>query len=113
VKDQIDRYRRTAGSDFTMIDVIVRRNPVASVQRNELGEPSLRHGPNLRPIVTAALRELGITRDVRVFQSIPGEPSRWTEWGTELHWLSLDYFTGPPRAGKAVTIDASLLGSMP
>lgn len=111
VKDQIDRYRRTAGDEFTMIDVVVRANPVAAVQRNELGEPSLRHGPNLRPIVTAALRELGIARDVPVFQSLPDRPSIWIEWGTKIHWMTLDYSYGPPRAGKSITIDASQIGS--
>jgi hypothetical protein len=111
VKDRIDHYLRTSGDDFTMIDVVVRPNPVATVQRNELGEPSLRHGPNLRPIVTAALRELGITRDVPVFQSLPGDPSKWIEWGTELHWMTLDYSYGPPRAGKTIIIDATQLGS--
>ena len=113
VKDQIDRYRRTAGSDFTMIDVIVRPLPVAAVQRNEMGEPSLRHGPNLHPIVTAALRELGIARDVRVFQSLPGDPSHWVEWGSQLHWISLDYFPMPPLPGKTITIDATRLESLP
>jgi hypothetical protein len=112
VKDRIDNYRRTSGDDFTMIDVVVRPNPVAAIQRNELGEPSLRHGPNLRPIVTAALRELGITRDVPVFQSLPGDPSKWIEWGTELHWMTLDYTYGPPRAGKTIIIDATQLGSL-
>ncbi len=113
VKDQIDRYRRTAGADFTMIDVVIVRRPVAAVQRNELGEPTLRHGPNLRPIVTAALRELGIARDVRVFQSLPDDPSHWTEFGTQLHWMSLDYFAMKPLPGKTITIDASRLGSLP
>ena len=113
VKDQIDRYRRTAGAGFTMIHVIGVRRPVAAVQRNELGEPSLRHGPNLRPIVTAALRELGIARDVRVFQSLPDDPSQWIEWGTQLHWMSLDYFFMRPLPGKTITIDASRLGSLP
>ena len=113
VKDRIERYRRTNGSDFTMIDVIVRPNPVAAVQRNEMGEPSLRHGPNLRPMVTAALRELGIARDVRVFQSLPGNPSQWIEWGTQLHWSSLDYFPMPPPPGRAIVIDASQLESLP
>src|ERR1019366_1862318 len=113
VKEQIDRYRRTAGSDFTMIDVIIVRRPVAAVQRNEMGEPTLRHGPNLRPIVTAALRELGIARDVRVFQSLPDDPSHWTEFGTQLHWMSLDYFAMRPLPGKTITIDASRLGSLP
>ena len=113
VKDQIDRYQRINGSDFTMIHVIVVRRPVAAVQRNELGEPSLRHGPNLRPIVTAALRELGIARDVRVFQSLPDDPSQWIEWGTQLHWMSLDYVYMRPLPGKTITVDASQLGSLP
>ena len=113
VKDQIDRYQRTAGSDFTMIHVIVVRRPVSAVERNELGEPSLRHGPNLRPMVTAALRELGIARDVRVFQSLPDDPSQWIEWGTQLHWMSLDYFFMRPLPGKTITIDASRLGPLP
>jgi len=113
VKGQIDQYRQTAGSDFTTVDVVVRTNPVAAIERNELGEPSLRHGPNLRPIVTAALRELEIARDVPVIQSLPGDPSKWIEWGTELHWMTLDYFVGPPRPGKTITIDASLIGHVP
>jgi hypothetical protein len=112
VKDRIDHYRHTVGSDFTMIDVIVRPRPVATVQRNEMGEPSLRHGPNLRPMVTAALRELGIARDVRVFQSLPDNPSQWIEWGTQLHWISLDYSPMQPPAGKAIVIDASQLESL-
>jgi hypothetical protein len=113
VKDQIDRYLRTAGPDFTMIHVIIVRRPVAAEQRNELGEPTLRHGPNLRPMVTAALRELGTRRDVRVFQSLPDNPSQWIEWGTQLHWMSLDYSVTGPLTGKAITIDASRLGSLP
>lgn len=113
VKDQIDRYQRTNGSDFTMIDVIVRQRPVAAMQRNEMGEPSLRHGPNLRPMVTAALRELGIARDPRVFQSVPDAPSQWIEWGTQLHWMTLDYFVTPPLPGKTIVIDASQLESLP
>ena len=86
---------------------------VAAVQRNEMGEPTLRHGPNLRPIVIAALRELGIARDVRVFQSLPDDPSQWIEFGTQLHWMSLDYFAMKPLPGKTITIDASRLGSLP
>jgi hypothetical protein len=113
VKDQIDHYQRTAGSDFTMIHAIIVRRPVAAEQRNELGEPTLRHGPNLRPMVTAALRELGISRDVRVFQSLPDNPSQWIEWGTQLHWMSLDYSVMAPLPGKTITIDASRLGSLP
>jgi hypothetical protein len=113
VKDRIDRYRRTNGTDFTMVDIIVVRHPVAAVQRNEMGEPTLRHGPNLRPVVTAALRELGIARDVRVFQSLPDSPSQWIEWGTRLHWMSLDYFVMQPLPGKTIVIDASQLGSLP
>ena len=112
VKDQIARYRRSDGSDFTMIDVIIVRRPVAAAQRNELGEPSLRHGPNLRPIVTAALRELGIQRPVRVFQSLPDNPSQWIEFGTQLHWMSLDYFVTPPLPGKTIVIDASRLAPL-
>jgi hypothetical protein len=112
-KDRIDHYLRTAGSDFSMIHVIIVRRPVAAVQRNELGEPTLRHGPNLRPMVTAALRELGSRRDVRVFQSLPDNPTQWIEWGTQLHWMSLDYSVTGPLTGKTITIDASRLGSLP
>lgn len=113
VKDQIDRQRRTAASVFDMVQLIIVRRPVAAMQRNELGEPSLRHGPNLHPIVTAALRELGIARDVRVLQSLPDEPAQGVEWGTQLHWMSLDYFAMRPLPGKTITIDASRLGSLP
>ncbi|HLY19328.1 MAG TPA: hypothetical protein VKR61_19010 [Bryobacteraceae bacterium] len=114
VKDRIEHYRQTQGDDFTMIVVVVRANPVAVVQRNEMGEPSLRHGPNLRPMVTAALRELGIARDVPVIQTLPGNPASptWVEWATELHWMTLDYSYGPPRPGKVITIDASQIGSL-
>jgi hypothetical protein len=111
VKSCIARYQRAHGADYDEINVVVVRRPVAPVQRNEIGEPSLRHGPNLRPIVTAALRELGIWRDVPVFQTLPDQRSLWFEFGTRLHWLPVDYSYGPPRAGKVLTIDASDLGS--
>src|ERR1017187_3665960 len=43
--------------------------------------------------------------------AFPDDPSQWTEFGTQLHWMSLDYFAMRPLPGKTITIDASRLGS--
>ena len=104
VKDEIARQ---APAGFDQIDIIVRPIPVAVAQRNELGEPSLRHGPNLRPLAVAAMRELGITRDVPVYQSLPNDPNTWIVWSRELNWITLDYSYGPPKPGKTIFIDAN------
>ena len=109
VKNEIDRLRREVGDDFNAVHVITVSGPVWTEQRNELGEPSLRHGPNIRPVVTAALRELGIRRDVRVTHSSPDAPSQWTEWGTVLKGLALDSTAVRPTTQKTIIIDASRL----
>jgi len=65
-------------------------HPVAVGLSDEIGEPSSAHGPNIRPLVMTALNELGIKKDVRVFDCDPNTVNLyWQEYGMVFSGLSL------------------------
>jgi hypothetical protein len=86
--------------------------PIAPEQRNEIGEPSLRHGPNIRPIIMAALDEMGVHRDVPVSHSSREAPAAWLEWDTVLQGMVLNAHYVRPTADHTLFIDASRLGPL-
>ena len=72
-------------------------------ERHEFGEPSVRHPPNIRPIVLAALAERGIAEHPRITVQ-NGE--RWTEWGDRLSWTELARNDVPPSdPAETVVVD--------
>ena len=59
----IRHAQQNGQADFSGVAIVMINHPVAAGgQRNEIGEPSSAHGPNIRPIVMAALNELGIKK---------------------------------------------------
>jgi hypothetical protein len=72
-------------------------------QRNEFGEPSVRHPPNIRPIVHAALAERGLGDHPRITVDTGG---RWVEWGDRLSGLGLaSYDVAPSDPAETVVVD--------
>ena len=83
---------------------------MAGGQRNEIGEPSSAHGPNIRPIVMAALNELGIKKEVRVFDCYPNTVNLyWEEYGMVFNGLSLSSATVYPQE-HTIIIDMNKMG---
>jgi hypothetical protein len=106
VVDKIRRHDKTY-SDFRVVHVIPRQSERSAAERHEFGEPTLRHTPNIRPLIQAALQEAGITRPVRVVFSAPRDAT-WSEHGTQLDGMLLTTITVPPSpAEQTLTIDLS------
>ena len=78
----IRHAQQNGQADFSGVAIVMINHPVAAGgQRNEIGEPSSAHGPNIRPIVMAALNELGIKKEVRVFDCYSNTVNLyWEEW---------------------------------
>jgi hypothetical protein len=76
---------------------------VVQHERHEFAEPSVRHPPNIRPIVLAALAERGVADRPRItVQS--GE--RWIEWGDRLSGLTLaSHELAPSDPADTVVVD--------
>jgi hypothetical protein len=78
----ISRFIRKNGM-FSEIHVIVGPPSPSDwlIQRNEVGETTLRHMPNVGPLVRAALSEQGIHDPlIRVSVSDINNPNEWIEW---------------------------------
>lgn len=90
IKNQIRAYQQSTGHAPEWINVVKLSGPVAPEKRNEIGEPSAQHEPNIRPIVMTALSELGIKNN-NIHVSLSGEINAptWKEYGTELDGLLL------------------------
>jgi hypothetical protein len=77
----IERFHREKGP-FSEIHIIVGpRTAFDRVdQRGEVGETTMRHPPNVWPMVRAVLSELGIKDPVRITISDKTAPDSWFEW---------------------------------
>lgn len=80
------------------------RSATVAIERNEFGEPVVRHLPNLRPIVWAALSELGIHERIPVSFTIPAYPDLWIEYRPELINMQLRAFQVPPDTSARVLV---------
>jgi len=107
VKNEIATYIHFFGGGFQHVHVLTVNRPIAPDQRNEIGEPSLQHGENIRPIVMAAFDELGIHRDVPVSHSTPQTPAKWIEWNTYLEGMVLNGQYISPTSDHVLFIDAT------
>ena len=76
---------------------------VVQRERHEFAEPSVRHPPNIRPIVLAALAERGIRDRPRITVQT-GE--RWVEWGDRLSGMALtSHDVAPSDPVETVVVD--------
>jgi hypothetical protein len=108
IKSAIRHHQQAGNASIQSINVITVPDGVVTRQRHEMGEPSARHGPNIRPMVTAALRELGIKQPVRVSHSTQASASTWMEWGREIQGLGLASWQ-VPATPDTIIIDMSKL----
>jgi len=97
-------------ADFSGVAIVMINHPVAPGARNEIGEPSSAHGPNIRPIVMTALNELGIKKEVRVFDCYLNTVNLyWEEYGMVFNGLSLSSATVYPQ-DHTIIIDMNKMG---
>jgi hypothetical protein len=76
---------------------------VVQRERHEFGEPSVRHPPNIRPIVLAALAERGISDRPRITVQTD---ERWVEWGDRLSGMQLtSHDVAPSDPAQTVVVD--------
>lgn len=78
--DQIGSQITNTGNSADNINIIIRQEPVAQFQSSEIGEPSGRHGPNIKPIIRMILNELGITRPLQIFFSGTKNAPVWVKY---------------------------------
>jgi hypothetical protein len=98
----------------SVIHVVQREGPVAPAHRNEIGEPSVKHGPNIKPIVRTVLHELGITEPVDVyFSEREMTESRWYRFKDTFvrRGMVLAMEEVPPRP-NAIRVDMNELPQM-
>jgi len=109
LKDQIQQFRRVHSDDFSHIHVNLRDAPVAVGRHNELGEPTLHHGPNVGPMIHAVLAELGSSQGVGVSVSTPDKPNAWLQWENKLNGaVQVGYYVRHQETG-IIVIDAAQL----
>jgi hypothetical protein len=76
---------------------------VVARERHEFAEPSVRHPPNIRPIVLAALAERGIRDRPRISVQVG---DRWVEWGDRLSGMELPARqVAPSDPAETVVVD--------
>lgn len=97
IKEEVEKYRETKGDSFTGVNIITVESAIAPSQRNEIGEPSARHGPNIRPLVETALSELGISKPIQVTHCERGNTQSWALWSKNLSGLGLSVSPVPAR----------------
>jgi hypothetical protein len=84
------------------VEVIPSGEPVTvNYQRDEFGQESVDWGPNIRPVIDAALDELGMSTHVAVLVDQGGQ---WIEWSRSLAGVGLatTVVPAPPSKGTAV-----------
>jgi|GEM_PF-3131306 len=59
-------------------------------RRHDFGLSSLAHGPNIRPVIIAALNELGHFISVPVSLSFPQDPNTWLQWSGVMRGTDMD-----------------------
>lgn len=66
VRNQVRNYLKT-GKPLKWVNVVRATGPIgAPFERHDFGEPTVRHEPNIRPFVLAALSETSVTGPVRI-----------------------------------------------
>jgi hypothetical protein len=90
-------------ADFSGVAIVELNGGLALGGRNEIGMPSTAHGENIRPIVMTALNELGIEKDIRVFDCYSSTVNLyWREYERTLHGMSLFSHMVPPQDNTIV-----------
>lgn len=80
IKSEALYYQRSTGKKLSSVNIVRLAQSLApTARRNEIGEQSAQHGPNIRPMVMAALSELGVSSDLRVTFSDSINAPTWTE----------------------------------
>ena len=103
IKDYVARNGGLEGVHIVQI-----HHPVAAEgQRYEIGEASLFHPPNVRPLVRAALEEAGVRPPVRVTISSSVTDGKWLLPGTVLTGQSLDDRDIAPMPRNTLVIETA------
>jgi hypothetical protein len=109
VKNEMRKYL-ARGQPLKQIHILVAQGPIAAPQqRNEIGEPILRHTPNIEPLILAALSELGIKSRPKITTSNVLEDTRWTELVFDHSTIDLSQNFYPPTKDGVLVIDVSSL----
>lgn len=107
VKNEI-RNHLARGKDLKWIHVVVAQGPIAAPrQRNEIGEPTLRHTPNIEPLIWAALSELGLNLRPKVTTGQSLGDKNWVELIFDHQTIDLRQDPYPPAKEGVLLIDIS------
>jgi hypothetical protein len=79
-------------ADFSGVALVMPKYTIAPARRNEIGQPTTTHPPNIRPLVMTALSELGIKKNIRVDCFEDMFNLYWHEYG-----MIINGQTPPPR----------------
>lgn len=110
IKNSINSYILHNSEDFNWVHIITPNEAIArSKQRNEIGEPTSLHGPNIRPLVLVALDDLSLNKSVRVTHSDSINSVKWNEWDNELRGLNLGNKSIDPSYSNTIIIDMSIM----
>jgi len=105
-KSEIRAYL-ASGKELKVVHIIhVGATIAAAVQRNEIGEPTNRHTPNVEPFVRAVLSELGYEKPVRI-TSVGSLEGPWIEMVFNKNNVQPSQVVLPPNTEGSLVINLS------
>jgi uncharacterized membrane protein YhaH (DUF805 family) len=108
VKNEIRKYI-ASGQPLKQIHLTQAVGAIsARRQRNEMGEPIIRHTPNVEPLIWAALEEQGVFTRPKVTTG-PADQCCWTELVFNHDTIDLVQIPNPPTKDGVLKIDISTL----
>lgn len=109
VKNEL-RKHLNSGKKLDWIHMVTIGGPVAvKRQRNEIGEPTNRHTPNIEPLLLAALSELNVDLLPKITTSGRREDKEWVELVFDHNTIDLKQNFLPANPEEALVIDLSQL----
>lgn len=108
VQNAVNNYQHTNQHSLTGINIVIGAKTLAPQQHHEIGEASLHHGPNIRPMVETALSDLRI-KNIRVSYALHTNDPHWTEHVKNLIGMQLPSNNIPADHTSSAIIDMSKL----